>query len=209
LEPDLHGWDLRSYYLRYQSRAEFSAFVLDYFGINIPAPVECLARYVHALSCAWAAESVVHNGELAVLPLLQNDIPLRAPRVNIIRVDWDVAGVIECLKAGGWPAEVDRSTRFFRTQPNGEELHLIRSTPLIGAGLEACNGENTVAGFVNELADAFDGTNDARRLGAECLLKVLSSEGLINIYRPTLPKSVTPQHPAERVSSSSLASDLL
>ena len=50
------------------------------------------------------------------------------------------------------------------------------STPLIGAGLEACNGKNTVADFINELADAFDGPNDVRRLGAECLLKVLSSE---------------------------------
>ena len=200
-QPDLHGWGLRSYYLRDQSRAEFSAFVLEYLGMNIPAPVECLARYYHSLACARVAETIVHQGESAVLPLLETDIPLRAPRVNIIRVDWDVAGVIECLKAGGWPAEVDRSPRFFRTQPKGEDLHVIRSTPLIGTGLEACNGENTVADFVNELADAFDGPVDARRLSAECLLKVLSSEGLISVYRPTLPKSVSPQHPAERVSS--------
>ena len=188
-QPDLHGWDLRSYYLRDQSRNEFSAFILDYLSPSIPAPVECLARYYNAFSCIRPVKSVAHNLELASSTLLQTDIPMRSPRVSIIRLNWDVAGVIEHLKAGEWPAEVDRSPRFFRTQPNGEDLHVIPSTPLIGAGLEACNGENTISDFVNEMAGAFDGPHDARQLGAECLLKVLSSEGLIRIYRPTLPKT--------------------
>jgi radical SAM superfamily enzyme YgiQ (UPF0313 family) len=186
LHPDLHGWNLRNYYRRSQSRAEFSAFVLEYLGVDIPAPVECLARYYHALACAIAVERLENRGESAVLPLLQTDIPVRAPAVNVIRMDWDVSSLIECLKSGGWPTEVDPGPCFFRIEPKGEDLHLIRSTPLIGAGLEACNGENTVADFVNKLADSFAGSTDGRRLGAECLLKVLSREGLIRIYRPIL-----------------------
>ena len=190
LRPALHGWNLRSYYLQDQSRTEFSAFVLEYFGASIPAPVECLARYYRALTSVTSVDAEAQQRKLAALPTQETDIPFRAPRVNVIRTDWDVTAVIECLKAGGWPAQIDRSPRFFRTQAKGEDLHVIRSTPLIGEALAACNGRNTVADFVNELADGFDGALDARRLGAECLLKALSGEGLIRIYRPTPPETI-------------------
>jgi len=175
LRPGLRGWALRAYYMLDDARTEFVRFVLEHFGTSIPPAVECLASLYPALAEATA--------EAASPPAA--GVPLPAAGVCALRFDWDVQGVIDSLKRGEAASTVDRSARFFRTEPSsGGYPRLVQTTPLIAAGLRASNGRNTASGFVDELANRFDGPLPARRLAAECLLEMLQDEGLVEMRRP-------------------------
>ena len=178
LRPGLQGWELRAYYMRDEARTEFVRFVL-HSGMPMSPAVECLASFYEALAEASAAD-------LTLSPV-DTGMPVRAPHIRVLRLDWDVQGTINSLKRGEPPTEVDRGRRYFRTQSAGEDSRLMETTPLIAAGLDACDGSNTATDFVDRLADAFDGPEQARRLAAECLLETLDSEGLIEMRRPAFP----------------------
>lgn len=193
VRPGLHGWELRSYYMRDAARPEFAGFVCEYFSSAIPPAVECLATFYQALASTKTAETFQYGEEFTTLSLTGSDIPVRAPGILVLQFDWDVQGVIDCLKRGDPVSVVDRSPRFFRTQAQTEDSRVIQTTPLIAAALEACDGRHTVTLFANELADAFDGTGATRRLAAECLLETLCRERLIKIRRLAFP-AILPQH---------------
>jgi len=170
IRPDLRGWDLRAYYMRDEARMDFVHFVLEHFGDTIPPAVECLAR----LYLVLAEASRVQTGEP------EDGVPVRAANVCVMRFDWDVQGAIESLKRGEPAASVDRTPRYFRAELTADgHPRLMQTTPLIAAGLLACNGRNTVRGFVNEMAKQFDGPLRQRRMAAECLLEALSEQGLV------------------------------
>jgi len=191
LRPGLQGWGLREYYMRDEARTEFVRFVQGHFGMSMSPAVECLTDFYAALAKARAVETSVPRQdevELTASPV-GTDMPIRAPHICVLQLDWDVQGTIDSLKRGE-PASAMRSgPRFFRTQLSDEDSRILETTPLIAAGLRACNGSNTVSDFVDQLAEAFDAPERARRLAAECLLETLHSEGLIRIRRPafTLP----------------------
>lgn len=189
LRPGLQGWELRTYYMLDDARTEFVRFVLEHFGTAMSPAVECLASCYEALAEAKSEETCVPEGDLTPSPV-ESDIPVRAPHICVLQLDWDVRGVIASLKRGELVGTVNRELRFFRTQPSREDSRLIETTPLIAGGLQACSGRNTIADFVDELADAFDGPPQARRLAAECLLETLRNERLIQIRR----SAVNPSH---------------
>ena len=180
--PGLQGWELRAYYMLAEARDEFVGFVLEHFGADIAPSVECLARFYEALAEARTLETGAPEGELTPL-FAGNDIPVRAPHIHVVQLDWDVQGVINSLKRGESAGAVDRRARFFRTQLADSDPRVIETTPLIAAGLQTCNGRNTVTDFLDQLADAFDGPEQSRRLAAECLLETLLAEGLIEVRR--------------------------
>jgi hypothetical protein len=182
LHPALQGWELRTYYMLAEARIEFVQFVLHYFGPSIPLAVECLARFYEALAEVRAAETTTFSEEVTQL-IAATDVPVRAANVSLVEFDWDVQGVIRLLQSGESPASVDRSPRYFRTQVDDLDGRVIETTPLIAAGLQACDGTNTVADFVNELGEVFNGPEQSCRLAAECLLETLLSEKLIKIHR--------------------------
>jgi radical SAM superfamily enzyme YgiQ (UPF0313 family) len=182
LRPGLQGWGLRTYYMLAEARTEFARFVLGHFGVSVSPAVECLARFYEALAESKAVETCISEGELTPR-LAATDVPVRAPNICVLQFDWDVQGVINNLKRGEPANSVDRSPRFFRTQVSGGDSRVVETTPLIAAGLQACNGRNTVTDFLDQLADAFDGPEQSRRLAAECLLETLHSECLIQVHR--------------------------
>lgn len=185
LHPGLQGWDLRTYYMLAETRDEIVRFVLHDFEEPLSSSVECLARLYEALAVARAAETCSLKGE----PSLQgsdNDVPVRAPDIDLVELDWDVQAVIESLRRGEPMKTVDRSPRFFRTQGAADDARVVETTPLIAAGLLACDGKNTVSEFIDQLADAFDGPEPSRRLAAECVLETLLAEGLVQVQRPVL-----------------------
>ncbi len=183
VRPGLHGWEIRSYYTRDLARTEFARFICDYFGNAIAPAVECLASFDQALASAKAAQILPDNEELAMSPPATGDIPVRAPGIFVLRFDWDVQGVIDCLKRGGPVGVIDRSPRFFRTQSEGNDSRVMQTTPLIAAALAACNGRNTVTNFLTQMQDAFDGPDEARRVAAECLLDCLIGNKLIYLRK--------------------------
>lgn len=184
--PELRGWELRSYYMRDVAPTEFAGFVREYFGASISEPVECLAGFYEKLAGSKRTELDGRDGDLVESPFEQDDIPMRAPGIRLVEFHWDVQGVIDCFKRGAAVGAIDRSPRFFRTQPETEDSCMMQTTPLIAAALENCDGSRTVAQFMAGFSDVFDGPQHARRLAAECLLETLHSEHLIEIRRPRM-----------------------
>jgi radical SAM superfamily enzyme YgiQ (UPF0313 family) len=182
LHPGLHGWELRRYYMLAETRTEIVRLILQDSGMPVSSAVECLARLYEALAEAKGVDTRTPEGELTA-QWTDTNIPVLAPNIYAVQLDWDVRGVIESLKRGDPVNSVDRSPRYFRTQSADDDARVVETTALIAAGLLACNGTNTVADLVDELAAAFDGPEVARRLAAECLLETLVEEDLIQIHR--------------------------
>jgi len=188
LRPELHGWPIRSYYLGEQSRVEFASFVLDYAGEQAPAVITCLAAFYRTLAISTAAGGRAFMAENTGSATQATDIPVRMPGVHVLQFDWDIQTVIDCVKCGKPLEAIDRSPRYFRTRPEGPELRLLRTTPLIATVLFACNGVNTVADFTQEIADLVQTQESSTQGMAERLLEMLVSEGLVRLHRPE------PQH---------------
>lgn len=185
LHPELRGWALRSYYLGEQVREEFAGFVLEQCGSEGSAAVTCLAAFYRTLAVVTAEHDTPRGAEIANLPPLATDIPVRMPGVHVFEFDWNILAVKDCVKRGEPVGAIDRSARYFRTRPEGHDSRLLQTTPLIAAGLFACNGVNTVADFAREIAQVVDGPDDAKQLTAECLLEVLVTEGLVQLHGAT------------------------
>ncbi len=188
LHPGLQGWELRTYYMLADTTAEFVKFIRHDFGEPLSCSAECLALLYEALSVVKAEANCIPAGDSAP-EFTDADIPVRAPGVCLVEFDWDVQGVIDRLKRGEPVNSVDRARRYFRTQAAEDDARVIETTPLIAAGLQACNGKNTVADFVDELSEVFDGPEASPRLAAECLLETLLEEGLIQIHGHTVVRS--------------------
>jgi radical SAM superfamily enzyme YgiQ (UPF0313 family) len=197
LHPELHGWDLRAYYMLAEARTEFVRFVLQHFGGSLTPSVECLARFYEIFAEARAKEVEISDRKPEQLAAV-SEVPLRAANLCVLEFDWDVQGVIKHLQQGEAVKSVDRRPRFFRTQVSGDDNRIVETTPLIAAGLQACDGRNTVADFVNQLAGMFHGPRQSRRLAAECLLETLHFEGLIEIHRPASSPTVGHQEEADQ-----------
>lgn len=183
LHPELRGLGLREYYMLDSCRQEFVGFVRQHRPEAAEPAVDCLLSYYEAME-----EAKREQPEQPDLPIAadfaQDDIPVCHPRVYVFDLAYDVEGIVDALKSGRTPSDIDRSLRHFRTHElNADEMQLIETRPMIAAALRACNGRNTVADFLTELEDFFEGPSEVRRLGAECVLETLQNEKLITIYR--------------------------
>jgi radical SAM superfamily enzyme YgiQ (UPF0313 family) len=196
LHLGLHGWELRTYYMLAETTAEFVRFVLREFREPLSSPVECLARLYEALTEVKAVDTRAPEGELTA-QWTDTNIPVLDANIYVVQLDWDIQRVIESLKRGDPVNSVDRSPRYFRTQAAEDDARVVETTPLLAAALLACNGTNTVADFVDELSEVFDGPESSRRLAAECLLETLLEEDLIQLHRQVLTNSSAEVEPTQ------------
>jgi radical SAM superfamily enzyme YgiQ (UPF0313 family) len=184
LHRGLRGWAMREYYMLDSARMEFVRFVRQHWRESISPAVDCLLDYHERLAAAKSCQPQAPAGRL-VSRLLPADVPVRSPGVLVFQLNWDVEAVLDALKEGKIPAEVDRRPRFFRTRALRDDLlQLVETTPILAAGLEACNGESTVTQVLDQLSALFEGPSETRRLAAECLLETLQKEKLATVYRP-------------------------
>ena len=208
LHSGLRGWQLREYYMGDAARIEFARFVRLHLGAAMASEVDCLTQFCGALAQVAANRAEPHQGEPVTQPFAPDDIPMRAPNLFVLEFDWDVQAVIEGIKHCTPVCNVDRSPRFYRTSASEGDDRVLQTTPLMAAGLEACDGHNTVAGFIDCLAAAFDGPADMQRLAGECLLETLHERGLVTVHRPApLHRASLPQSPSVGENPVSLVGD--
>lgn len=175
--PDLNGWRLREYYMLDEAQSDFVKFVLSQTEDGNSPAVESLAALYRAL-IESRRPAVEENAAET-----REEIPRKAPHVSVMELNWDIQGVIDRLKRCQAITSVDRTLRFFRTQPNSiGEARVIETKPLIAVALEACDGVNAITDVVNRIASVIDGPQQTCRLAAECLLETLRRDGLIEIH---------------------------
>jgi hypothetical protein len=104
------------------------------------------------------------------------DLPVRAPHLHVIALDFDIQAVIDSLKSGLTPPPL-RTRRFYRTGQTPEgSTRLIRIAPLVARALQLCDGRHTVEQFSRALAKSFRGD-------PQVLLPALQNRGFIVMYR--------------------------
>jgi hypothetical protein len=183
LHPDMNGGGLRHYYTLDTSRNELVAFLRERMVELGNSSVEALVAYHETLAQAVANAPARPKGSRFSGPIVSTNIPVCAPGLHVIELDWDVQGVIDSLKRVT-PAAVSRKRKYYRTaEYSAGESRLIEITPLVARSLEACDAAHTVEEFKAQVAPLFDCPDELRRYAAGCILESLRDEGLIEIYR--------------------------
>jgi radical SAM superfamily enzyme YgiQ (UPF0313 family) len=184
LHPELSGGELRHYYMQRAFADEFVGFVRQCLPDFRNQAVEALVSWYEIFIQEAAHDDALPREHPRVSgPTLPGDIPVRAPNLHVLELDWDIQGVIESVKRAGAPPQ-SRTRKFYRT---GEiELgasRLVEITPLVARALQTCDGRSTVEQFVAALSQSFDGPAGLRRQTAECLLQAIRKKGFIEIHR--------------------------
>jgi radical SAM superfamily enzyme YgiQ (UPF0313 family) len=183
LHPDMDGGSLRHYYTLDTSRNELVGFLRGRMAEFGDAAVEALVAYEETLAQAVARAPARPEGPPASGRIASAGIPVRAPDLHVVELDYDIQSVIDALKRAAPPA-VSRTRKYYRTAESSPgESHLIEITPLVARSLQLCDGAHTVEEFTVLAGPLFDCPEELRRYAARCLLKCLRDEGLIEIYR--------------------------
>jgi radical SAM superfamily enzyme YgiQ (UPF0313 family) len=181
LHPNLRGWSIRHYYMREESRNDFIQFVESLANSSSTA-VRAMVSYHRALVNADSRKSDRPAAEPLSGRISGTQIPIRAPKVHVLELDWDIQKVIEALKRDEAPVTPPRR-KSYRTEENSMGARcLIEITSLVARALALCDGRRTVRQFSARMALQFDCSPRLRRYAAECLLESLRDEGLIEIF---------------------------
>lgn len=184
IHPNMHGSDLRLYYTRDNSINDFVAFVrtrMEDFGD--PA-VEALLSCQEALAWAAANPPIAQAGSLVSGRIAASSIPVRAPGIHVMELDFDVRHLVESLQRNAPASVIPMRTYYRTTPPSDPEVRLMEITPLVAGALLLCDGVRTVAKFAASAEPLFDCPDQLRHYAAQCLLKRLRAAELVEIRRP-------------------------
>ncbi|HUB81094.1 MAG TPA: radical SAM protein [Bryobacteraceae bacterium] len=148
LHPELSGGELRHYYTQKLFADEFASFA----GRGAGGALQALLTAYRKLRREETLDSELPRGRL----------PVRAPDLHVISLDFDIQAVIDSLKSAQ-TTPVRRVRRYYRTEPTPEgATRLIRISPLVFRALKLCDGRHTAPAAI---------------------LKALHERGFIVMYR--------------------------
>jgi radical SAM superfamily enzyme YgiQ (UPF0313 family) len=179
LYPDLAGGTLRHYYIQKTFKSDFVAFARAY---DSPA-IRALLDYQAAFQAAESVD-VPRTGRIVSRDLRPDDIPVRAPSVHVFDLSWDIQAVIDAIKSGSEVQPASSAVPYRTGLTPGQDISLIRISPLLARGLELCDGRRTAQACIDQLSECFSGARPLRREAAEYLLTTMRSENLIEWRRP-------------------------
>ena len=200
LYPGMEGGALRHYYRQDVPVYDLVAFVREHLGEYGDDAVEALVTYEETLSAA-AETPMRMAGQPVSARFTSNAVPLRAPDVRVIELDFDLQNVIDSLR-GTAPLSRVPAQKFYRTHSDdGEEIRIIEIAPLVARALMLCDGVRTVRQFEEAAGDLFHCADGLRAYAARSLLRQLQSEGMIQLHRGTGVRSCVPADAGARAVS--------
>jgi hypothetical protein len=170
LHPALGGGELRHYYTQKLFADELVSFARRGAG----GALKALLTAYRKLRREETRDSAIPRFHLS-RRLASADLPVRAPHLHVIALDFDIQTVIDSLK--GAHTTMRRARRFYRAEQTPEgATRLIRIAPLIARALKLCDGRHTVEQFASKFAKGF-------RSDPMVLLNALQNRGFIAMYR--------------------------
>lgn len=182
LYPGMSAGALRHYYTLDTARNDLADFLRGRTAEFGGSAVEALIAYQTTLANALLASPARPEQPAVSSRITARSIPVPAPDVHVLEMDWDIQAVIDSLKAGV-PFSASNTRHYYRTAASRPGRRgLMEITPLIARSLAICDGRNTAADFAAHVGPLLDCPQPLRAYAAKSLLKRLRDNGIVEIY---------------------------